>query len=191
MNTVLHEHTFPAGVRLQLVQGDLTEERVDAIVNAANSHLQHGGGVAGVIASKGGSQIQIESERWLQEHGPVSHSDPAYTGSGNLPSRYVIHAVGPVWGEGDEDKKLFDAVTGCLKLADRLGLASIALPAISTGIYGFPKPRAAEIIFKAISVYLSEQPNSGLDFIRLVLFDKPTMSVFLDEWQALGWLDEK
>jgi O-acetyl-ADP-ribose deacetylase len=187
MNTVLHEKIFPSGQKLQLVQGDLTEERVDAIVNAANSHLQHGGGVAGVIARKGGGVIQDESDRWVHEHGPVSPTAPAYTSAGNLPSRYVIHAVGPVWGEGEEDTKLFQAVTGSLLLASELGLSSIALPAISTGIFGFPKPRAAEVIFRAISNYFLERPNSSLRLTRLTLFDEPTISAFVTGWQAAGW----
>ena len=187
MNTVLHEQIFPSGQKLQLVQGDLTEERVDAIVNAANSHLQHGGGVAGVIARKGGGVIQDESDRWVHEHGPVSHTAPAYTSAGNLPSRYVIHAVGPVWGEGEEDTKLFQAVTGSLLLAGELGLSSIALPAISTGIFGFPKPRAAEVIFRAISNYFLERPDSSLRLTRLTLFDEPTISAFVTGWQAAGW----
>jgi O-acetyl-ADP-ribose deacetylase len=187
MNTVLHEQTFPSGQKLQLVRGDLTDEHVDAIVNAANSQLQHAGGVAGVIVRKGGGIIQEESDRWVQEHGPISHTAPAYTSAGNLPSRYVIHAVGPVWGEGQEDTKLFQAVTGSLLLADELGLSSIALPAISTGIFGFPKTKAAEVIFRAISNYYLERPDSSLRLIRLTLFDDPTISAFVTEWQATGW----
>jgi O-acetyl-ADP-ribose deacetylase len=187
MNIVLHEQTFPSGQKLQLVQGDLTDEHVDAIVNAANSHLQHGGGVAGVIVRKGGGIIQEESDRWVNEHGPVSPAAPAYTSAGKLPSRYVIHAVGPVWGEGEEDTKLFQAVTGSLLLAGELGLFSIALPAISTGIFGFPKPRAAEVIFRAISNFYLERPDSSLRLIRLTLFDEPAISAFVTKWQAAGW----
>jgi O-acetyl-ADP-ribose deacetylase len=187
MNTVLHEHVFLSGQRLQLVKGDLTEERVDAIVNAANNRLQHGGGVAGVIASKGGPQIQEESDQWVREQGPVSHSAPAYTSAGHLPSQYVIHAVGPIWGDGDEDLKLGQAVTGCLKLADQLGLSSIALPAISTGIFGFPKARAATVIFQAITEFYQNQPDSQLGLVRLTLYDEPTLSAFFTEWKAMSW----
>jgi O-acetyl-ADP-ribose deacetylase len=187
MNTVLHEKIFSSGQKLQLVQGDLTDEHVDAIVNAANGHLQHGGGVAAVIVRKGGGIIQEESDLWVHEHGPVSPATPAYTSAGKLPSRYVIHAVGPVWGEGEEDTKLFQAVTGSLLLAGELGLSSIALPAISTGIFGFPKPRAAEVIFRAISNFFLERPESSLRLIRLTLFDDPTISAFVTEWQAAGW----
>jgi len=187
MNQMLCEHIFPSNQRLQLVQGDITVERVDAIVNAANAYLQHGGGVAGVIARKGGPIIQLESNRWVQQQGPVTHAEPAFTSGGNLPCRYVLHAVGPVWGEGEEDQKLFQAVSGSLKLADRLGVSSIAFPAISTGIFGFPKQRAAEIIFRAISEYFQDIPQSGVGLVRLTLFDDPTMIAFVEEWQALGW----
>lgn len=185
MNVVLKEQEIPSGQRLQLVQGDLTQEAVDAIVNAANSQLQHGGGVAAAIARKGGPQIQAESDAWVQEHGPVSPAGPAYTTAGQLPSRYVIHAVGPVWGEGQEDEKLSAAVLGSLRLAARLNLRSIALPAISTGIFGFPKDRAARVIIQTILDYLYENPESTLQQIRLTLYDQPTVEVFQKAWESL------
>lgn len=184
MSTHLRESIFPSKQVLQLVQGDLTSETVDAIVNAANSHLQHGGGVAGLIVRKGGYEIQVESDAWIREHGPVTHSEPAFTRAGRLPCRYVIHAVGPVWGEGDEDRKLADAITGSLALAERLGLESVAFPAISTGIFGFPKDRAAGVIFSAISDYFTRHPTSGLLLVRLTLFDQPTVDAFIKVWDA-------
>ena len=185
MNQVLKEALLPAGLTLQLVQGDLTEEQVDAIVNAANSHLQHGGGVAGAISRHGGPQIQAESDAWVRKNGPVPHSSPAYTGAGNLPCRYVIHAVGPVWGEGQEDQKLQAAVTGTLELADRLSLASLAVPAISTGIYGFPKPRAARIMLSALQSYFARQSSSKLRQVRIVLFDQLTLDAFSSVWDDI------
>jgi len=184
MSTNLRETHFSSSLVLQLVQGDLTSETVDAIVNAANSHLQHGGGVAGLIVRKGGYEIQSESDAWVREHGPVTHAEPAYTQAGRLPCRYVIHAVGPVWGEGDEDRKLAAAITGSLALAERLGLESIAFPAISTGIFGFPKDRAAGVIFSAISDYFSHHSSSSLHLVRLTLFDQPTVEAFLDAWDT-------
>ena len=184
VNTVLKEHAFPSGQTVQLVQGDLTIETVDAIVNAANAHLMHGGGVAGAIARRGGPQVQAESIAWVKEHGPVRHAEPAYTNGGDLPCRYVIHAVGPVWGEGDEDRKLAEAVSGSLRLADQLGLQSIAFPAISTGIFGFPKEHAAGIILDAIQKHFSAMPSSSLRLVRLTLFDQPTIDAFLKSWQA-------
>lgn len=181
MNQLLAEHVLPSNQTVQIVQGDITIEEVDAIVNAANEHLQHGGGVAWAILNKGGSIIQKESEQWIRQHGRVTHAHPAWTSGGRLPARYVIHAVGPVWGEGNEEQKLSDAVIGSLRLADELTCASIAMPAISTGIYGFPKERAARIIFTAIEDYFTSQ-RSGLLFIKLVLFDQPAVDVFLKSW---------
>ncbi|RPI29227.1 MAG: macro domain-containing protein [Chloroflexota bacterium] len=189
MDHLLVEHVFPSGQRLQIVQGDLTQEKVDAIVNAANRHLQHGGGVAWAIVKRGGPRIQEESDDWVHNHGPVSHAEPAYTGGGSLPCRYVIHAVGPVWGEGDEDRKLEAAVTGSLRLAARLELTSIAFPAISTGIFGFPKERAAGVMYAAIQDYFDQNPQSGLKLVRLTLFDRPTIDAFLKVWQATGLSD--
>ena len=187
MNKVLKEHVFPSGQRLQIVQGDFTVEAVDAIVNAANAYLKHGGGVAAAISRKGGPQIQEESDAWVRQHGPVPHAEPAFTGAGRLPARYVIHAVGPVWGEGDEDTKLRRAVQGSLKRAEELGLASITFPAISTGIFGFPKERAAGIIYSSIRDYLAETPESSLTQIRLTLYDQPTLDAFLRQWRAIGF----
>jgi O-acetyl-ADP-ribose deacetylase (regulator of RNase III) len=179
MNTILQEHILPPGQTLQIVQGDITTEEVGAIVNAANEHLQHGGGVAWAISKRGGPTIQQESNEWIRTKGPVSHTHPAWTSGGLLSARYVIHAVGPVWGEGDEDAKLSAAVTGSLRVADELELKSIALPAISTGIFGFPKERAAKIILGAIKTYFEENSSSGIKAVRLVLFDQSTADTFL------------
>ena len=184
MNTILVERNLPTGQTIQLVQGDITTEEVDAVVNAANEPLQHGGGVAWAISKKGGSTIQKESDAWIRHHGPVSHARPAWTSGGLLPAKYVIHAVGPVWGDGDEDNKLESAVTGSLRVADELKCSSIALPAISTGIYGFPKDRAAGIIFSAIEKYFTENSSSGLKIVKLVLFDQSTVDVFLKSWHG-------
>ena len=96
MNRVVQEHSLGSNKLLQIVLGDITREEVDAIVNAANSHLIHGGGLAGTIVRHGGNQIQVESTEWVKKHGPVSHGAPAVTTAGNLPCTYIIHAVGPV-----------------------------------------------------------------------------------------------
>jgi O-acetyl-ADP-ribose deacetylase (regulator of RNase III) len=95
----------------------------------------------------------------------------------------VIHAVGPVWGDGDEDAKLADAMTGSLRVADELKLSSIALPAISTGIFGFPKDRAARIIFSSIEKYFVENSSSAVKAVKLVLFDQSSVDVFIKTWQ--------
>jgi O-acetyl-ADP-ribose deacetylase (regulator of RNase III) len=191
MNTVLVEHVLPTGQTIQIVQGDITAEEVDAIVNAANDTLQHGGGVAWAISKKGGEAIQNESDDWIRQHGPVSHSRPAWTSGGLLPAKYVIHAVGPVWADpqsvgagSDEDKKLAEAVVGSLRVADELKCSSISMPAISTGIFGFPKDRAAKIIFSSIDQYFAKTQETGIRQIRIMLFDIPTMQTFIKAWQA-------
>jgi len=179
MNKVLKESKFPTGQIIQFVQGDITTEEVDAIVNAANEHLQHGGGVAWAISKRGGSTIQKESDQWVQTKGTVEHAHPAWTSGGQLPARYVIHAVGPVWGRGDEDTKLSEAVTGSLRVADELDLKTVAFPAISTGIFGFPKERAAKVILETIESYFDENTSSGIVVVKLVLFDQSTADAFL------------
>lgn len=182
MNSVLFGKKLPSGQTVQIVQGDITTEEVDVIVNAANERLQHGGGVAWAISKKGGAIIQKESDEWIRQHGPVAHSAPAWTSGGQLPAKYVIHTVGPVWGDGDEDQKLSDAVTGSLHVADELQCSSIAMPAISTGIFGFPKDRAAGIIFSAIEDYFAKN-SSNLKTVKLVLFDQSIVDVFVSSWE--------
>jgi O-acetyl-ADP-ribose deacetylase len=185
MNTVIAEKTLSSGQTLQIVQGDITIEEVDTIVNAANEDLQHGGGVAWAISKRGGATVQQESDEWIRAHGPVTHAHPAWTSGGLLPARFIIHAVGPVWGDGDEDKKLSDAVTGSLRVADELKCKSVAFPAISTGIFGFPKDRAAGIIFESIKNYFGANGNSGIGLVRLVLFDDASVQVFRDVWDTV------
>jgi len=185
MNSVLAQRILSTGQTLQIVQGDITVDEVDAIVNAANEQLQHGGGVAWAISKRGGATVQKESDDWVHKHGPVSHSHPAWTLGGLLPAKYIIHAVGPVWGDGDEDKKLSEAVSGSLRVADELKCKSISMPAISTGIFGFPKDRAAGIIFNSIEKYLNEN-ESGLKIVRLTLLDQTTIDIFLDKWRMVN-----
>jgi O-acetyl-ADP-ribose deacetylase (regulator of RNase III) len=182
MSRLLGEHVLPGDRRISLVEGDLTEQSVDAIVNAANKHLSHGGGVAGAIVRRGGPSIQIESDAWVRENGTVDHARPALTGAGRLPCRYVIHAVGPVWGEGEEDAKLAAAVRGSLELAGQRGLTGLAIPALSTGIFGFPKARAARVIIQAIVDEFEARPAMSVRDVRLVLFDRETLKEFVAEF---------
>ncbi len=188
MNKVLVERVLSTGQTIQIVQGDITAETTDAIVNAANEYLQHGAGVAGAIVRHGGRIIQQESDAWVREHGTVSHSHPAWTSGGLLPAKYVIHAVGPVWGDtqsasagSKEDKKLSDAAHGSLQVANELKCSSISMPAISTGIFGFPKERAAGVILSAIEKYFSHH-ESEIKLVRLVLFDESTIRAFMSCW---------
>ncbi len=183
MPRVIAEHPLPSGQILRLIHGDLTEERVDAIVNAANAQLVHGGGVAGAIARRGGEAIQAESDAWVRANGLAAHDRPAITGAGRLPCRTIIHAVGPVWGEGNEDAKLSQAVIGALSLADARQVRSVALPAISTGIFGFPKARGARIILEAVLEFASAHPDSSIGEIRITLIDQASVSVFAEEFE--------
>jgi O-acetyl-ADP-ribose deacetylase (regulator of RNase III) len=182
VNTVLIARELKTGQTIQIVQGDITNERADIIVNAANQRLQHGGGVAWAILKTGGDVIQKESDEWIRRYGPVTHARPAWTSAGRLPAKYVIHAVGPIWGEGDEAAKLAEAVSGSLRVADELQAASVALPAISTGVFGFPSDRAADVIFHTIQIYFSNKLNTHIRLVKLVLFDQATLLPFMKIW---------
>ncbi len=181
MNTVLVERKLTSGQILQIVQGDITVDEVDAIVNAANEQLQHGGGVAWAISKRGGPTVQKESDDWVRKHGPVPHSHPAWTLGGLLPAKYIIHAVGPVWGDGDEDKKLSDAITGSLRVADELKCKSISMPAISTGIFGFPKTARRKLFSlqsKLIFLKSKTQPFKLFAYFYLTMQPSKYFSIF-------------
>lgn len=138
-----------SGLSVVLLKGDITEVEADAIVNAANSYLEHGGGVAGAIVRKGGQIIQEESREWVRLHGPVPVGGVAVTSAGRLKARYVIHAVGPRCGV-EPVEKLYEAVANVLRKAEELGLSTVAMPAISTGIFGCPYEDAALQMARAI-----------------------------------------
>jgi O-acetyl-ADP-ribose deacetylase len=140
---------------LELLETDITEIRTDAIVNAANTQLILGGGVAGAIAEKGGPTIQEECTKI----GGTYVGGAVITGAGDLKAKFVIHAVGPKMGEGDEDLKLKNATLNALKLADQNNLNSISFPAISTGIFGFPMDRCANIMLDTTIDYLRGETN--------------------------------
>ncbi|MCL5406473.1 MAG: macro domain-containing protein [Deltaproteobacteria bacterium] len=161
------------GKKLVLVLGDITELAVEAIVNAANSGLQLGGGVAGAIRTKGGPSIQQECNRI----GPIRVGEAVLTGGGSLKASYVIHAVGPVYGEGNEDEKLRNATLGSLERATEKGIKSIAFPAISTGIFGFPKDRCARIMLKAVSEFLAGRETS-LEKVIFCLWSGADLDLF-------------
>jgi len=180
MKMIAH-HTIKGKI-LRLIQGDLTHRDVDAIVNAANSHLKHGGGVAGAIVRKGGQVIQDESDRI--GFVPVGHA--AITGAGRLPAKFVIHAVGPHMGEGDEDNKLKSAVKSSLQLASEKKFSSISFPAISSGIFGFPKDRCAKILVDEALNFLKTHPGSSLKEVEFCIYDDETLAHFRREFENLG-----
>ena len=181
-------HVLNNEVNLSLYQGDITDERVDAIVNAANDWLQHGGGVAAAIVRKGGRQIQDESNWITQQYGPLNVGCATYTSAGKLTCRYVIHTVGPEWRKHGKESSKYFLRLACIEslqiAALQLQLSSIALTAISSGIFGMPKDICAEVMFAAIEEFSSSDHAefSTLRDVRIVIIDKPTLSVFQEEF---------
>jgi O-acetyl-ADP-ribose deacetylase len=164
-----------AGHKLEWVEGDIADLDTDAIVNAANAQLILGAGVAGAIRRKGGPQIQQECDRI----GGTFVGGAVLTTGGALKARYVIHAVGPRMGEGDEDEKLRQATRNALKLADEHRLTSVAFPALSTGIFGFPIQRCAAIMLQTTAEYLRGQ--TGLERVVFCLYGRESYDVFARE----------
>jgi O-acetyl-ADP-ribose deacetylase (regulator of RNase III) len=166
---------------LALVQGDITGEETDAIVNAANSRLRGGAGVDGAIHRAGGPSIMDE----CRKIGGCPTGQAVITPGGNLKAKYVIHTVGPVYqgGTSGEADLLRSAYLSSLRLAAAKGLKSIALPAISTGVYSYPLAEAAHIALKTAVDYLRE--NTDIDLVRFVLYDRRTYDVFAAELKKL------
>jgi len=155
---------------------DITDMTTDAIVNAANELLAHGGGVAGAIARKGGVSIQESSSEWVKLHGRVATGAAAITGAGFLQAKYVIHAVGPIMGSGDEDGKLQNATQAALNLAEEYHLESLSFPAISTGIFGYPADRCAHIMISTVVAHV--RTYTSLQHVIFCLIDKSTLELF-------------
>jgi O-acetyl-ADP-ribose deacetylase len=176
---------------IKLVNGDITDRHVDAIVNAANSYLKHGGGVAAAIVRKGGRIVQEESDKIIAKTGIVSVGSAVITTAGNLPCKAVIHTVGPRMGEGNEDYKLRKAVRSSLLLASERGFKSISMPAISSGIFGFPKDRCAKILVEESKAFLQDSNNdntstnntiAALDIIEFCIYDNETLDWFKNQF---------
>jgi len=161
--------------RVSMIQGDITKQTTDAIVNAANSSLMGGGGVDGAIHRAGGPAILEECKKIIAQQGRLPTGKAVITAGGNLQARYVIHTVGPIWhgGTGNEAELLRSAYYECLKLAAETKLASISFPSISTGAYGYPVDEAAEIGVDTVISFLKEQATSLKDVV-FVLFDSGT-----------------
>ncbi len=166
------------GVCFRIVKGDITKRNVEAIVNAANSYLQHGGGVAGAIARNGGPTIQEESDRI----GFVPVGSAVLTSGGYLSCKWIIHAVGPRMGEGNEDLKLKNAIRNVLSLASEKQIKSISIPAISSGIFGFPKDRCAAIIVGESKKFVEQNFDSSLKTIEFCIYDDDIYSYFQNEF---------
>ena len=160
---------------IKLVQGDITELATDVIVNAANSQLILGGGVAGAIRRKGGPIIQKECNKI----GGTFVGGAVITSGGNLKAKYVIHAVGPRMGEGNEDQKLKNATINSLKLMDKHGLKTIAFPAISTGIFGYPIDRCARIMISSVKEYMLA--HTSIEKVIFCLYTDSDFKIFEEE----------
>jgi O-acetyl-ADP-ribose deacetylase (regulator of RNase III) len=169
------------GKILRLAKGDITKTNVDVIVNAANSYLKHRGGLAKSIVRAGGFVIQQESDRI----GFVSVGHVVTTTAGRLPCKAIIHAVGPRMGEGDEDTKLKNTVRNSLDLASQKGFRSISIPAISSGSFGFPKDRCAEILVSESIKFVHENPQSTIKTIEFCIFEDETLFHFTKEFEKL------
>lgn len=172
------------GLSVEVMQGDITTMRTTAITNAANSHLILGAGVAGAIAMAGGPTIQEEC--YAIGHCPVGQA--VITGGGDLPARFVIHAVGPQMGEGDEHRKLASAIRSTLEMAEDNQIDSVALPAISTGVFGFPMIDCARIMAAQIRAF-AERPRHHLQKVVVCLYDESAFRIFVHAFQA-QWADE-
>jgi O-acetyl-ADP-ribose deacetylase len=162
--------------RVTLVQGDITEQNVDAVVNAANSSLMGGGGVDGAIHRRGGPEILEECTRIRREEYPdgLPTGRAVATAAGNLPARWVIHTVGPVYAKREDRSGLLGSChTESLRVADRLGARTVAFPAISTGVYGYPVEEAAPVAVNAVL-----DAKTRVEEVRFVLFDAETHSAF-------------
>ena len=158
--------------RIVILEGDITEQEVDAIVNAANSALQLGAGVAGAIRARGGPTIQRECDA----HGPVEVGEAAVTGAGELSARYVIHAAGMAPGGQANEESVRSSVRRSLELARERGCTSIAIPAIGAGIGGFSAQRCAEVLLEEARSHLAGE--TSLEEVRFVLFGEPAYRVF-------------
>jgi O-acetyl-ADP-ribose deacetylase (regulator of RNase III) len=165
--SVLAELRFE-GCLFQVVQGNLLDEPVDAIVNAANGMLAHGGGVAGIISRAAGPALQEESDRIVHERGPFPTGSAVVTAAGNLPFKGVIHAVGPRYGEGDEEQKLVRALESAFACARERGWRSVSFPAVSSGIFSVPLDICAR-------AYLKSAREANLENVRLCLRDAPVI----------------
>lgn len=165
---------------IRLIKGDITDQNVDVVVNPANSYLKHGGGVAGAIVRKGGKIIQTESDKI----GFVPVGSSVITTSGKLPCQAIIHTVGPKMGEGNEDFKLSKSLHSSLSLASDNSYKSISIPAISSGIFGFPKDRCANILLDESIKYLQNN-NTSLQTIEFCIIDDETLFYFKMKFEKL------
>jgi O-acetyl-ADP-ribose deacetylase (regulator of RNase III) len=178
---ILAEQPYASGRVFQVVRGNLLEEPVDAIVNAANGRLAHGGGVAGVISRAAGPALQAECDRIVRERGPLPAGSAVVSGAGKLPFKGVIHAVGPRQGEGDEEAKLGQALEAAFRCADEAEWAAVSFPAVSSGIFAVPLPVCARAYDRAVRGWFEARPETSLRQIRLCLREEEVIEAVLTE----------
>ncbi len=164
---------------IQLEISDITQQEVDVIVNAANGYMRHGGGVAGALVRAGGKEIQLESDAYVRQNGPLGISEVAVTGAGTLLAKNIIHVFGPQYGELDLENKLYNSFTNVLNKAAEMGAITLATPAVSTGIFGVPISICADQFLKAVVDHLSNK-SSSLKLIKMCLMDKKAYDEFLN-----------
>jgi len=165
--------------KIQVIRGDITRQKVDAVVNAANESLLGGGGVDGAIHSAAGKELDLACRKIHEEKGGCKTGDAVITTGGNLPAKFVIHTVGPVWrgGKQKEAELLSSAYLSSLRLASENGIKTIAFPNISTGIYGFPKEQASKIAVSAVENFLDKNKTS-IESVIFVCFDQENFELY-------------
>jgi len=178
---ILHRETGAQGAEFLIVRGNLLEEPVDAVVNAANGRLAHGGGVAGILSRAAGPALQEESDRVVRERGALPTGSAAITGAGRLPFKAVVHAVGPRQGEGDEAALLLQALTAAFEQANAAGWSSLSFPAVSSGIFAVPLEVCARAYLRAAREWLARSPRPPLQTLRLCLRDQAVIDAVLRE----------
>ncbi|MDX1375718.1 MAG: macro domain-containing protein [Burkholderiales bacterium] len=177
----LHHERGAGGAEFFIVRGNLLEEPVDAVVNAANSRLAHGGGVAGILSRAAGPELQAESDSVVRARGPLPTGSAVVTGAGRLPFKGVVHAIGPRQGEGNEAALLYSALTSAFEQASTQGWTSLAFPAVSSGIFAVPLEICARAYVRAAREWLQRSPEPALKTLRLCLRDQPVVDAVLAE----------
>jgi len=187
------QHRLSTGHTISIRLNDITQEECDVIVNAANAMLKHSGGLANSIVSEGGFSIQEESDEFVMQNGLLPVGGIAVTKAGTLKAKCIIHAVGPIWKGASEsekaDSKLREAIWNALMKAKSLGLTSIAIPAISSGIYGYPKSLCASVTLETAKDFCEKYPNQQPLDIRLTLHDEQTVTIFENTFRKLFSLE--
>lgn len=180
--TVIQKKTFAGGQTFAVVVNDILYEPVQCIVNAANGGLAHGGGVAAAIADAAGSVMLADCREIISQRGRISSGRAVVSKAGDLPFRGVIHAVGPKMGEGDEEKKLVQALRESFDLAEERRWKSLSFPAVSSGLFMVPAPTCARAYLRAVKDFFAANPISQLREIRLCLFMGPLLEQVKKEW---------